>query len=134
MLGTSDEVLQCECCGKSDLKKTIALQLTEDGDAVYYGSDCASRALRHQGIEAKGPKLAKLSERIQFAVEDLARYEKSVAQYQGMIAAGHVRYVIGGREIGAELAMLLDHAKQDVRRGSEKLANLQDMTDLKVAA
>jgi len=62
------------------------------------------------------------------------RYEKSVAQYQGMIAAGHVRYVIGGREIGAELAMLLDHAKQDVRRGSEKLAKLQDMTDLKVAA
>lgn len=44
-LGTSDEVQQCECCGRKDLKSTVALSI-DDGDAVYFGVVCAARALR----------------------------------------------------------------------------------------
>lgn len=42
VLGISDEVTTCELCGKSNLKCTVALDLTGEGsEAVYYGRDCA---------------------------------------------------------------------------------------------
>jgi hypothetical protein len=43
ILGISDEVTGCECCGKTNLKKTVALDI--DGSVVYYGTDCAGMAL-----------------------------------------------------------------------------------------
>jgi hypothetical protein len=43
-LGTTDEVTTCDCCGKKDLKGTVALSIN-DSDAVYYGCTCAARAL-----------------------------------------------------------------------------------------
>jgi hypothetical protein len=43
ILGISDEVLTCGCCGKSNLKRTVALDI--DGDVAYYGTDCAGMAL-----------------------------------------------------------------------------------------
>ncbi len=44
-LGTSDEVSTCDCCGRADLKSTVALSI-DDGDAVYYGTTCAALALQ----------------------------------------------------------------------------------------
>jgi hypothetical protein len=43
ILGISDDVTVCGCCGKSNLKKTVALD--HDGAVVHYGTDCAARAL-----------------------------------------------------------------------------------------
>jgi hypothetical protein len=43
ILGISDEVTTCGCCGKSNLKRTVALDI--DGGVVYYGTDCAAMAL-----------------------------------------------------------------------------------------
>ena len=44
--GISDEVLQCQKCGKPELKRTIVLM---DGESeVYYGSTCAARELGTQ--------------------------------------------------------------------------------------
>lgn len=43
-LGTTDDVTTCDCCGRKDLKSTVALDLGE-GDQVYYGVTCAARAL-----------------------------------------------------------------------------------------
>ena len=43
-LGTSDEVSTCDCCGRKDLKSTVALSI-DDGEAVYFGVTCAARAL-----------------------------------------------------------------------------------------
>ena len=37
-----DTVDTCDCCGKTDLKKTVAMQL-DDGGIVHYGSVCAGR-------------------------------------------------------------------------------------------
>lgn len=57
-LGTSDEVTTCDCCGKSNLKSTVALSIDE-GDAVYFGVTCAARALKVQvGDVRKGTALA----------------------------------------------------------------------------
>ena len=53
ILGISDERTDCECCGRSNLKRTIVLSIrTANGDesVVYYGTDCARRTL---GLSAK---------------------------------------------------------------------------------
>ena len=49
ILGVDDEVTVCERCGKRNLKRTVALEMTsDDGDTtvVRYGCDCAARALK----------------------------------------------------------------------------------------
>ncbi|MES1979582.1 MAG: hypothetical protein V4451_16190 [Pseudomonadota bacterium] len=41
-IGTTDAVTTCDCCGKSNLKLTVAMQL-DDGEVVHYGRTCAAR-------------------------------------------------------------------------------------------
>ncbi len=41
-LGTDDSVNTCDCCGKTDLKFTVIIEL-DSGDIAHYGSTCASR-------------------------------------------------------------------------------------------
>ena len=41
-LGTDDSVTTCDCCGKSNLKFTVAIEL-DSGDIVHYGQVCARR-------------------------------------------------------------------------------------------
>ena len=49
LLGIDDEIVACDCCGKKNLKCTVALsQLDADGNevaGVRFGRDCAARAL-----------------------------------------------------------------------------------------
>lgn len=45
ILGITDERCECECCGKTNLKCTVALENT-DGDITYFGRDCAAKAMR----------------------------------------------------------------------------------------
>jgi hypothetical protein len=44
-LGTTEEVTVCGCCGKENLKKTVAVSI-DDTDPVFYGTDCAAQALK----------------------------------------------------------------------------------------
>lgn len=49
-LGISEEFTECQCCGKPNLKKTVALQWldedgNEDGPVLYFGTTCATRAV-----------------------------------------------------------------------------------------
>jgi len=57
VLGTTDDVTTCECCGRKDLKGTVALQWTVDGAAmglpVFYGCVCAARAVNRPAKEIK---------------------------------------------------------------------------------
>jgi hypothetical protein len=59
VLGTTDDVTTCECCGRADLKGTVALQWTLDGEdvggPVFFGCVCAARAV---GEPAKAIKAA----------------------------------------------------------------------------
>lgn len=41
-LGTDDSITTCDCCGKSNLKHTVIIEL-DDGEIVHYGSVCATR-------------------------------------------------------------------------------------------
>jgi hypothetical protein len=38
----TDEITTCECCGRSELKATVAMQLS-DGGILFYGRACAAR-------------------------------------------------------------------------------------------
>ena len=42
-LGTDDSVNSCDCCGRDNLKATVAFE-TESGDVVYFGVVCAAKA------------------------------------------------------------------------------------------
>lgn len=48
-LGSTDDVLRCDHCGRIDLTHTVVLELLDaDGnvdEVVYFGSTCAARAL-----------------------------------------------------------------------------------------
>ena len=43
-LGTTEEVTQCDCCGKANLKKTVVFE-SEYGEILYYGVVCASKVV-----------------------------------------------------------------------------------------
>ena len=45
VLGVTDSVVTCDCCGKSPLRRTVELQ-HDDGDIVHYGTTCAALAAR----------------------------------------------------------------------------------------
>lgn len=45
MLGISDEVTTCDCCGKNNLKRTVAIEMGDSETVVFYGVDCARREL-----------------------------------------------------------------------------------------
>jgi len=45
VLGITDEKNVCECCGKINLKCTVALDSDSDTGIVYYGRDCAAKAI-----------------------------------------------------------------------------------------
>lgn len=51
-LAIVDDVNTCDCCGKSNLKSTVAME-RDDGEVLYFGSVCATR---HSGRDAKAIK------------------------------------------------------------------------------
>lgn len=59
IVGTTDEVTACDCCGKSKLKSTVELfELDADGDEVagplYFGVTCAARAAAREVRAVRG--------------------------------------------------------------------------------
>lgn len=57
LLGITDEISTCDCCGRTNLKCTVALE-SEAGEILHYGRDCAGKALYGR----KSAKNAKLTE------------------------------------------------------------------------
>lgn len=43
VLGYTDEVTTCDCCGKRNLKGSFAIE-TDEGATVHFGSVCVNRA------------------------------------------------------------------------------------------
>lgn len=55
VLGITDERTDCECCGKSGLKKTVALDF--DGLVRYFGVDCAGLAVHGRKTRANATRV-----------------------------------------------------------------------------
>lgn len=57
VLGVSDDRTECDRCGKTNLRRTVALSPldadgNDTGEVVYYGVDCAGQALRGKKSKA----------------------------------------------------------------------------------
>lgn len=53
VLGITDERSVCDCCGKSDLKRVVAIQNEETSVVGYYGTTCALNPNKCFGITKK---------------------------------------------------------------------------------
>lgn len=51
ILATDDSVNTCDCCGKSNLKFTFAVEV--GGEVVHYGSTCVTKHTGRTYIQAK---------------------------------------------------------------------------------
>lgn len=47
VLGITDAITDCSCCGKANLKYTVAIEIVETGEIVFYGSVCATKAEKY---------------------------------------------------------------------------------------
>ncbi len=69
LLGISDDVTVCECCGKADLKCTMALA-SDDGGLVRFGRDCGARALGWSVAADRAEKLVRGTAKIAGSLAD----------------------------------------------------------------
>jgi len=53
ILGICDNVNSCDCCGKADLQKTVAIENCETGEIGYFGTSCAMQPSKCFGFEKK---------------------------------------------------------------------------------
>lgn len=85
-LGNTDDVTTCECCGRSDLKSTVALSIDES-DAVYYGVTCAARALGRPAneIRVEARKADQEKARLERKARE-ERYERESAPWFSFLA------------------------------------------------
>ena len=60
VLGITDSVNICDCCGKSGLERTVGIELN-NGDIVYYGTTCATK--KH-GVSTGLKTLVKISQMV----------------------------------------------------------------------
>ena len=51
IIGFTDKVNECDCCGKTELKGTYCIYI--DGNEFYYGSTCASNTIKVSSDDIK---------------------------------------------------------------------------------
>lgn len=81
--GITDEITSCGCCGKSNLKKTVILE-GDDGEILYYGSECAAAALTGKKSRKGGELVANLAGAVDFFKRN--RGKLSVDQIRNRLA------------------------------------------------
>lgn len=90
-LGVTDEVTVCDCCGKKNLKCTVALEM-EDGSIVHYGRDCAAAAVF-------GHKSSKNAELIAARAVTRSRVEPVIAAIRAALPQGIEAAKAAGRAV-----------------------------------
>jgi len=106
-LGTSDEVDACDCCGKSDLKRTVAILDNDGGETLYFGTTCAARTLKAtvkdvkagtaaaDRAKAEAKAEAKRIEDARVSHIEFLRWEAHLVEKTGGIKDWSGRYCIG---------------------------------------
>lgn len=65
ILGITDAITVCDCCGKSNLKKTVELE-TAAGEIVHYGCDCAAAAVLGKKSRKNADAVSRLAGAVSF--------------------------------------------------------------------
>ena len=71
ILGTTDEITTCECCGKRGLKMTVILD--RDGEIVHFGRDCAAAAMFGRKTRKRADQVGDLARAVQFARDNIGK-------------------------------------------------------------
>lgn len=76
--GTTNDVTDCEQCGRTELRGTVVLQPldaegNDDGDVCYFGSSCAAQAAGWTQREVKAR--VKMADRVNRAHQEALRME-----------------------------------------------------------
>ncbi|NBW19777.1 MAG: hypothetical protein EBR82_68570 [Caulobacteraceae bacterium] len=82
-LGTDDSVNACDCCGRSDLKATVAFEV-EGGEVLYFGVVCAARATARNAAEIR--RMAKLADDAAAAEAEAKRRAEAEAEMARWVA------------------------------------------------
>lgn len=80
MLGKTDATTTCECCGKMNLKLTVALEPLDGGEIRYFGTTCAALAMLPKGASRKAATKAGKA---------IARDAQIIDRINRWLAAGH---------------------------------------------
>lgn len=64
ILGATNDVTVCNCCGRENLKKTVVLDDYE-GNVKYFGETCAAKAMQMKSPAFKKIMTSELKERVQ---------------------------------------------------------------------
>lgn len=93
ILGITDAISTCDCCGKKNLKKAVELE-APNGEIFFYGTDCAGAALY-------GRKDRKNGQAAEFRAKVVAAARSVLPAVLEVIARGgdmyEARKVIGNR-------------------------------------
>ena len=80
MNGITDSITTCDCCGRSNLKRTVACVNTETGAELFFGTSCAAQVL---GISSDlaGAKAQSSTRALRWAVYD---YNTTMRKFAGI--------------------------------------------------
>ncbi|MEY4672444.1 MAG: hypothetical protein RL148_228 [Planctomycetota bacterium] len=101
IVGVTDEISTCDCCGRNDLKRAVALK-NADGAVVYFGTSCAAQALNWTDKAVTVAAKKAHAEALEAAAA--ARRAKDDLEF-----AAWRRWLVartGGTEVGAMIAQL----------------------------
>lgn len=107
ILGTDDAVNTCDCCGKTNLKFTFAVEV--DGEVLHYGSTCVTKWTGKTSAQANkevadreaAEKIAK-EKLFQATPEYLAyRAELSIAHKLGLIGKAFKAHLVASGALAA---------------------------------
>jgi hypothetical protein len=97
ILGITDEVNTCDCCGRTNLKKTVAMEF-DAGGMVHYGADCAANAVygkktptNRKLVEAKANAAAYVTKWTAVHGTDVAVLEKIAAAVRTKFCGAFVK-------------------------------------------
>lgn len=83
VLGISDEVTACDCCGKSNLKRTVCIHDNESGETKYFGTTCATAPVKGFGVDKEVKEAINKADRLNKAINYMTRieYKKQGGKY-----------------------------------------------------
>jgi hypothetical protein len=91
--GVTDERDTCDCCGKSNLKRTVALADADaGGEVVFFGTTCAARAMKIPAADVR--KGARAAQRTKDRAAQMERVNAQTREFAKWVA--FLRTATGG--------------------------------------
>lgn len=82
ILGITDEINACDCCGRTGLKATVEIQFDDEPEPVHYGRTCAARYARVKvSVIDAGVRVAQSAARAAAEAERVARSAAETAAW-----------------------------------------------------